>query len=82
MDRIKRELKSFRTETKEGFTREEIAQFITKSFPEVDLRTFYAALGTNTVDVIDGKSRIYPWDIELALRACVEQREVKSLEWD
>lgn len=71
---------NFKTKNKEGFTKEEMDTLL-KEFPNINMDRFYDALST-TCMVIDGEIITYHCDVEMALRCGLENRNLRSWEWD
>lgn len=65
----------------EGLTIDEIGEIL-KEFPSVSLEDFKEKLGVVTAIVKDYEVVTYRDDVELAIRCCLENREVKGFEFD
>lgn len=74
-------IKNFKTKHEMGFTSEEI-DLLLEDYPSVSKDKFDETLGTITCTMIDKEVIIYHHDVELALRCCLENRKMKSYEWD
>ena len=71
---------NFRRYHKEGFTGKELIQLCDKN--KIDYDKFADKLGVNTGMVIGGDFITYEWDVELALRCVLEDRDKTVFEWD
>ena len=71
---------NFRRYQKEGFTEKELIQLCDKN--KIDYDKFADKLGVNTGMVIGGDFITYEWDVELALRCVLEDRDKTVFEWD
>lgn len=79
---IREKVNSFKTESEWGFTSAEIKELL-RSFPPVNEEKFNSALGGITcMRNSSGETVIYHCDIELAIRLGLENRDMKSWEWD
>lgn len=79
---IKEKVNSYKTESEWGFTFSEIADLLTQ-FPPVNEDRFNSALtGITCTGNEAGEMVIYPCDVELAIRLGLEDRDMKSWEWD
>jgi hypothetical protein len=70
-----------KTRFKKGFTQSDIDSLL-KKFPSVSTREFNLAMGTTTVQIINGEIVYYHQDVEMALRCCIEKREPNPFEFD
>ena len=71
----------FPTKYKEGFVKSEI-ETVLKEFPSVNMEKFDNALMGITCQMKEGELVIYHCDIEHALRAGIENRELYGYEFD
>lgn len=71
----------FKTKNKEGFVQSEIDTLL-KNFPEINMEKFDGALMGITCMMIDNELVIYHCDIESALNCGIENRNLKTSEWD
>lgn len=71
----------YQTKYKQGFIRSEI-QEILDMFPNINKSKFDDALFGITAMIIDNNMIIYHCDIEKALHCGLENRELRSYEWD
>lgn len=78
---IEETVKSFKTNSEFGFTNEEIVELL-KLYPTVDIEKFNNALVGITCMVIEGEMIIYHCDVISALYCGLENRELRSWEWD
>ena len=74
-------LYNYKTKYSEGFTNEEMLDLLT-NFPTIKLEDFNKQLGVRTCAFIDEQTITYRHDIELAIRCCLENRDINSLEFD
>lgn len=72
---------NYQTKYKHGFIRSEI-QEILDMFPNINKSKFDDALFGITAMIIDNNMIIYHCDIEKALHCGLENRELRSYEWD
>jgi len=64
-----------------GYTEKEVLNII-KLF-EIPKKTFWKKFGINTCAIGDNNEILYyGYDIQLAIRCCLEHREKTSYEWD
>lgn len=67
---------------KEGFTKEEYLELL-KDYPNVIMEKFWDALtGTTGMVTTDGKFITYHCDIAKAIECGLDNRKMKSYEWD
>ena len=81
--RLKIQLKCSIPEPKNpmGYTRREILDIIRPI--GIHHNTFWKKFGVNTCGVgPNGESLMYPCDVELAIRCCIEGRDKTVAEWD
>lgn len=71
----------YQTKYKEGFIKSEI-QDVFNMFPDINRSKFEDALFGITAMMIDGNMVIYHCDIEKALHCGLENRNLRSYEWD
>ena len=81
MKNIREKVYNFKTKNKEGFVQSEI-DILLKDYPNINMDKFNSALMVITCIVIDGEAVIYRDDIENALRCGIENRNLRSWEWD
>lgn len=72
---------SFPTKHKEGFIQAEIDELL-KQFYDVRMDKFNDAMRGNTCMIIDGEVIIYHCDVLTALRCGLENRGIRTSEWD
>jgi len=72
--------KDWRT-NEEGFTNEEVAIILNK-FDNIKDERVHSAMFGNTCMMIDNLMINYPWDVAVALRCGIEDRELMVEEWD
>ena len=73
---------SFKTKYKEGFTQGEIKELLDEYYPEINMDKFNDALMGITCMMIDNKMIIYHCDIITAVNCAIENRNMKSYEFD
>lgn len=79
---IREKVDNFKTESEWGFTVAEIEK-LREDFPPLNEEKFNSALAGITCMRNDkGETVIYPCDVELAIRCGLENRDLKSWEWD
>lgn len=81
MENIREKVYKFKTKNKEGFVQSEIDTLL-KDYPEINMDNFNSALTGVTCMIISGETVIYHCDIEKALRCGIENRNLRSGEWD
>lgn len=72
---------NFKTKHKEGFVKDEI-EVLLQEFPNINLDKFYDALRGITVIKVKTEMIFFRDDIEKALNCSLENRNLKSWEWD
>ena len=73
----------FRTKHKEGFTDRELKRLLsTIGKDNINMEKYNSALTGITCMVIDEEMVIYHCDVLTALRCGMENRDIKSYEWD
>ena len=72
---------NFKTKNKEGFVKSEIDTLL-KDYPNINMDKFNSALMGNTCMMVDNEIVMYHRDIEKALRCGIENRNLRSWEWD
>lgn len=72
--------KDWRT-NKEGFTNVEIAIILNK-FDNINNEKVHGAMFGNTCMMINNHLINYPWDVSMALRCGIENRDLTVEEWD
>lgn len=64
-----------------GYTRQEVLDKIRPL--KIHHKTFWKKFGINTCPVLpNGEGGYYKWDVELAIRCCLEKRDKTVAEWD
>ena len=81
MKNIIEKVHNFKTKNEEGFIKSEIDTLL-KDYPNINMDKFNSALRGNTCIMVDNEIVIYRCDIEKALRCGVENRSLRSWEWD
>ncbi len=81
MKNIKEKVYNFKTKYKEGFIQSEIETLL-KDYPKINIEKFNNALMGNTCMLINDEIITYHCDIEKALLCGIENRELRSWEWD
>ena len=81
MENIREKVYNFKTKNKEGFVQSEIDMLL-KDYPDINLDKFNSALRGITCMMVDNETVIYHSDIEKALRCGIENRNLRSWEWD
>lgn len=81
MNKIQEHVNNFKTKYEEGFLSSEIKTLL-KDYPELNMEKFDAALTGITCMIRDGQIVIYHHDIEKALYCGIENRDLRSCEWD
>ena len=82
MKDIKEIVHQYKTDSVYGFTAVEVGLLLTEHFPTIKQKKFWEKFGVNTCMTVDGLTRYYHCDVELAIRLCLENREMKAHEWD
>ena len=72
---------NFKTKNKEGFVQSEIDTLL-KEYPDINMDKFNSALMGITCMIINDETVIYHCDIDKALRCGIENRNLRSWEWD
>lgn len=72
---------NYKTAHKEGFTKREIEELISR-FPRLNKEKFNKAFYGNTCMIKNGEIITYHIDVLTALRCGLENRDVNSLEFD
>ena len=78
---IQQKVDNFKTKHKQGFVPDEIRTLL-KEYPGINMDKFNDALMGITCMMIGGEIITYHCDVEKAIRCGVENRELKSGEWD
>jgi len=78
---IRKEVNSYKTKHKQGFTREEYMKLL-ENYSDINMERFWDALNGITCMNIDGETVIFHRDIFLAIVCGVEDRLPSSWEWD
>lgn len=78
---IEQVIEKFKTKYKEGFTYSEIDELL-KYFPNINMKKYNEAMICNTCMIIDGESIIYHCDVRTALYCGVENRNLRTEEFD
>ena len=81
MGSIREKVYNFKTKNKEGFVQSEI-DILLKDYPDINMDKFNNALMGNTCIMVDNEIVTYHCDIEKALHCGIENRNLRSLEWD
>lgn len=81
MGNIREKVYNFKTKNKEGFVQSEIDTLL-KEYPNINMDKFNSALMGNTCMMVDNEIVMYHSDIEKALRCGIENRNLRSYEWD
>lgn len=81
MENIRKKIYNFKTKNEEGFVQSEIDTLL-KDYPDINMDKFNSALMGNTRVTVDNEIVMYHCDIEKALRCGVENRNLRSWEWD
>ena len=81
MENIKEKVYNFKTKNKQGFIQSEIDTLL-KDYPGINMDKFNNAVMGVTCMVINGEITTYHCDIEKALRCGIENRKLRSWEWD
>jgi len=81
MNDIKQKVYNFETKNKQGFVRKEI-DILLEDYPEINMDQFNDALTGITGMMINNEYITYHCDVEKALRCGIENRRLKTLEWD
>jgi len=64
-----------------GYTKEEISKII--KIYNISEKVFNEKFGINTCPILsNGECGYYKWDVELAIRCCLEKRDKHWYEWD
>lgn len=72
---------NFKRKYEEGFTKSEIIELV-KNFPNINMESFNNALFAITAPMINNEIVIYPWDVKLAIRCGLENRNPNEYEID
>ena len=81
MENIREKVYNFKTKNKEGFVQSEIDMLL-KDYPDINLDKFNSALRGITCMMVDNETVIYHCDIEKALCCGIENRNLRTWEWD
>ena len=81
MENIREKVYNFKTKNKEGFVQSEIDMLL-KDYPDINMNKFNSALRGITCMMVANETVIYHSDIEKALRCGIENRNLRSWEWD
>ena len=81
MENIREKVYNFKTKNKEGFVQSEIDMLL-KDYPDINMNKFNSALRGITCMMVDNETVIYHCDIEKALRCGIENRNLRTWEWD
>ena len=81
MENIREKVYNFKTKNKEGFVQSEIDMLL-KDYPDINRDKFNSALRGITCMMVDNETVIYHCDIEKALRCGIENRNLRTWEWD
>ena len=81
MENIREKIYNFKTKNKEGFVQSEIDMLL-KDYPDINRDEFNSALRGITCMEINGETVIYHCDIEKALCCGIENRNLRTWEWD
>ena len=81
MENIREKVYNFKTKNKEGFVQSEIDTLL-KDYQNINIDKFNSALRGITCMMINDEIVIYHCDIDKALRCGVENRSLRSWEWD
>ena len=81
MENIREKIYNFKTKNKEGFVQSEIDMLL-KDYPDINMNKFNSALRGITCMMVDNETVIYHCDIEKALRCGIENRNLRTWEWD
>mgnify|MGYP001549494929 FL=1 len=81
MENIREKIYNFKTKNKEGFVQSEIDMLL-KDYPDINLDKLNSALRGITCMMVDNETVIYHCDIEKALRCGIENRNLRTWEWD
>ena len=82
MKSVERIVYDYPTGSTYGFTVVEVGLMLTEHFPTINHKQFWEKFGVNTCMIVDGLTRYYHCDVDLAVRLCLENREKKAHEWD
>jgi len=63
-----------------GYTKQEVLDIIRPL--KIHHKTFWKKFGVNTCTIIDNEIIYYECDVELAIKLCLENRDMTFLEWD
>lgn len=72
MKDIKEIVYDYKVNSEYGFTAVEIGLMLTEHFPTIKHKQFWEKFGVNTVMRVDGLTRYYHCDVELAIKLCIE----------
>lgn len=81
MNKIKDKVYNFKTKSEYGFTQSEMEELL-KDYPNVNMDKFNNAMMGNTCMVIEGEVINYHIDVYHALLCGIENRGLKTHEWD
>ena len=81
MENIREKVYNFKTKNKEGFVQSEIDTLL-KGYPSINIDKFNSALRGVTCEIINDETVIYHCDIYKALCCGIENRNLRSWEWD
>ena len=81
MENIREKIYNFKTKNKEGFVQSEIDMLL-KDYPDINLDKLNSALRGITCMMVDNETVIYHCDIEKALCCGIENRNLRTWEWD
>ena len=81
MENIREKVYNFKTKNKEGFVQSEIDMLL-KDYPDINMNKFNSALRGITCMMVDNETVIYHCDIEKALCCGIENRNLRTWEWD
>lgn len=73
---------NFPTKNKEGYTSNDIKNFLSRYYPSITTKMFYDKLGVRTASLIGNEVVDNHADVELAIRCILEDRNFKSFEFD
>lgn len=73
-------INTYKRKYKEGFTQEEVSDILCHL--DIAPILFYDKIGCCTCLVKDDRPLLYLYDLELGVRCCLENRNIKSYEFD
>ena len=76
---MKKQLNSYPTKYPQGFTSQEIDDFLQEYYPEIARETFNVNMGVNTAMVINGEVVHYHIDIDTCIKKCLG---LQTTYWD